>query len=62
VLLNSLGPVSVGGTYTVDVTRGVTTSNGEVAFRAGSTNIDSAVYFSKEGGTASQDPRLTVTC
>lgn len=59
--LGSLGAVSAGATYGVDVTMGVSTLNGEVAFRAGSTAGDGAHYYSKEGGTAVK-PQLTVVC
>jgi fibronectin type 3 domain-containing protein len=61
-LLRSLGAVSAGGTYGVDVTAGVSTLNGEVAFRVGSNNGDGAHYYSKEGGTPAQKPQLTVVC
>jgi fibronectin type 3 domain-containing protein len=61
-LLGSLGAVSSGGTYTVDVTAGVSTLNGEVAFRVGSTSGDGAHYYSKEGGTTAQKPKLSVVC
>jgi fibronectin type 3 domain-containing protein len=61
-LLGSLGAVSSGGTYTIDVTDGVSTLNGAVAFRLGSTSGDGAHYFSKEGGTTAQKPQLTVIC
>ncbi len=61
-LLRSLGAVSSGGTYTVDVTAGVSTLNGAVAFRVGSTSGDGAHYYSKEGGTTAQKPQLTVVC
>jgi hypothetical protein len=61
-LLGSLGPVTSGGTYTVDVTAGVSTPNGEVAFRVGSTSTDGARYYSREGGTTDQQPQLTVVC
>jgi hypothetical protein len=61
-LLGSLGAVSSGVTYTIDVTRGVSALNGEVAFRIGSTSGDGAHYFSKEGGTTAQKPQLTVVC
>jgi fibronectin type 3 domain-containing protein len=62
VLLNSLGAVTTATTYTVDVTGGVTTASGEVDFRIGSTSSDGARYYSREGGTATQDPLLTLTC
>ena len=61
-LLTSLGPVSGGVTYSVDVTAGVTTLNGPVSFRVGSTSNDGARYYSKEGRTAAQRPQLTVSC
>jgi hypothetical protein len=64
VLLNSLGAVASGGTYTVDVTKGVTAVNGEVDFRVSTTNGDGAHYYSREGaaGNSSLTPQLTVTC
>jgi fibronectin type 3 domain-containing protein len=64
VLLNSLGPVASGGTYTVDVTKGVTTLNGEADFRISTTSSDGAHYYSREGaaGNASLQPLLTVVC
>jgi hypothetical protein len=61
-LLASLGPVSSGGTYTLDVTTGVSTLDGEVAFRVGSTSDDGAHYYSREAGTSAQKPQLTVVC
>jgi chitodextrinase len=61
-LVTSLAAVTAGTTYTVDVTSGVTTLNGEVSFRVGSTSGDGARYYSKEGGTTAQRPLLTVTC
>jgi len=61
-LLGSLGAVSSGATYTVDVTKGVSTLNGEIGFRVGSTSGDGANYYSKEGGTTAQKPQLTVVC
>jgi fibronectin type 3 domain-containing protein len=61
-LLGSLGPVTSGATYTIDVTKGVSTLNGEVAFRVGSASGDGAHYYSKEGGTTAQKPQLTVVC
>jgi fibronectin type 3 domain-containing protein len=60
--LGSLGAVSAGATYDVDVTAGVPTVDSEVAFRVGSTSGDGAHYHAKEGGTAAQQPRLTVVC
>ena len=59
-LLNSLGSVASNATVDVNVTQGVTSLNGPVAFRVGSTSTDGARYFSKEGtGTK---PTLTVVC
>jgi hypothetical protein len=40
----------------------VTTLNGEVSFRVGTTSSDGARYYSKESSTASQRPQLTVIC
>jgi fibronectin type 3 domain-containing protein len=61
-LLTSLGAVSTGITYEVDVTAGVTTLTGTVSFRVGSTSNDGVRYYSKEGRTAAQRPQLTVSC
>ena len=61
-LVATLGSVSAGTTYTVNVTAAVTTLNGQVSLRVGSTSGDGARYYSEEGGTASQDPLLTVVC
>ena len=58
----SLGAVSPSTTYRVDVTPGVQTLNGEVAFRVGSTSGDGVHYHAKEGGTTGQQPQLTVVC
>jgi fibronectin type 3 domain-containing protein len=59
-LLNSLGSVASNATVTVDVTHGVSSLTGPVAFRVGSTSGDGVQYFSKEGtGTK---PTLTVVC
>jgi fibronectin type 3 domain-containing protein len=60
--LASLGAVTSGTTYNVDVTEGVSVLNGEVAFRVGSTSGDGAHYYAKEGGTSAQKPQLTVVC
>jgi hypothetical protein len=60
--LGSLGAVSAGATHQVDVTSGVTTLNGGVAFRVGNTSNDGARYYAREGGTAAQKPQLTVVC
>ena len=62
LLLNSLGAVVSQASYTVDVTKGVTSKNGEVAFRIGSTKSDGAHYFPKEATTSANRPLLTVTC
>jgi chitodextrinase len=59
-LLNSLGAVASDATATVDVTPGVSSLNGEVDFRIGSTSSDPASYFSKEG--TGPKPTLTVVC
>jgi acid phosphatase type 7 len=59
-LLNSLGAVASNATATVDVTRGVSSPNGPVAFRVGSPSSDGVHYVSKEG-TAGK-PTLTVVC
>ena len=61
-LVTSLGRVAAGGTYTIDVTRAVTTLSGSVSLRIGSDNADGVHYYSKEGGTATQRPQLTVVC
>jgi fibronectin type 3 domain-containing protein len=58
----SLGAMSAGATYGVDVTTGLSTLNGEVAFRVRSTPGDGAHYYSKEGGTTAVKPQLTVVC
>jgi fibronectin type 3 domain-containing protein len=60
--LGSLGAVSASTAYSVDVTAGVSTLNGEVAFRIGSSSGDGVHYHSREGGTAAQQPQLTVVC
>ena len=56
----SLGAVSVGTTYTFNVSS-VVTGDGVVSFRLTSTSSDGARYFSKEG-SSTQRPKLTVTC
>jgi chitodextrinase len=61
-LVNSLGAVAAGTTYTVNVTSAVTTTNGDVTFRVGTTSSDGARYYSKESSTAAQRPQLSVTC
>ncbi|MEO6501352.1 MAG: fibronectin type III domain-containing protein [Jatrophihabitantaceae bacterium] len=62
--ITSLGPVVSGQTYTLDVTAGVTTVNGEVDLRAGSPVSDGANYYSKEGAgtTTARIPTLIVVC
>jgi len=59
-VLASWGTVSPGITYTANVTSAVT-ANGSVSFRASSTSSNGARYYSKEG-SATQGPRLVVTC
>ena len=61
-LLGSLGAVGAGTAYEVDVTAGVSTLDGDVAFRVGSSSGDGAHYHSREGGSATQQPQLTVVC
>jgi hypothetical protein len=61
-LLNSLGAVSSGAAYMVDVTEGVTTLDGEVDFRVGSDNGDGAYYFPRESSASGNRPRLVITC
>jgi chitodextrinase len=56
----SLGAVSPGQTYEVDVSSAVT-ADGPVSLRAGSTSSSAARYVSKEG-SATLGPRLVVTC
>ena len=56
----SLGAVSAGTTYTLNVTSAVT-GDGVVSFRLNSTSSDGARYFSKEG-SSTQRPKLTITC
>ena len=61
-LLNSLGAVSTTNTYTVDVTQGVTTAGGDIAFRVASTSSDGARYYSKEDPNTVARPQLTIVC
>jgi fibronectin type 3 domain-containing protein len=61
-VLGSLGPVSAATASSVDVTAGVSTLDGEVAVRVGSSSGDGVHYHSREGGTAAQQPQLTVVC
>jgi chitodextrinase len=56
----SLGPVSVGTTYTFNVASAVT-GDGVASFRLTSTSSDGARYFSKEA-SSTQQPKLTITC
>ena len=58
--LGTLGAVAKNATYVVDVSAAVTT-DGPVAFRMDSPNPDGVYYLSKEG-SATNPPRLTVTC
>ncbi len=58
-LLGSLGAISSGATYTVDVTGGVTTLNGEVDLRISTTSSD-GTHYSKEGGAAAKIPQPTL--
>jgi len=63
-LVTPLGAVSAGGSYTVDVTKGVTPATGEVDFRVASTSSDGAHYYSREGAGTNTGlvPLLTLTC
>ncbi|HET9654430.1 MAG TPA: DNRLRE domain-containing protein [Kineosporiaceae bacterium] len=56
----SLGAVSAGTSYPVDVTSQVT-GDGPVGLRISSSSTDGARYFSTEG-SATRGPRLTVSC
>ena len=62
VLLNSLSAVASKVSYTVEVTKGVSTTNGEVDFRLGSSSSDGAYYYPRDSTTAANRPLLTVTC
>ena len=59
--LSTLGPVSIGGTYTFSGLQSAVVANGRVTFVIRSTQEDGAAYYSKEYGTASQRPTLRVT-
>lgn len=59
-ILASLGSVSSGTTYTLNVVSAIT-GDGPLSFRLASTSSDGARYFSKEGSNI-QLPRLTITC
>jgi chitodextrinase len=56
----SLGAVTAGTTYTLNITSAVT-GDGPLSLRLTSTSSDGARYFSKEG-SATQRPKLTITC
>jgi fibronectin type 3 domain-containing protein len=58
--VGSLGAVAVNTTYSLDVTQAVT-GPGPVAFRVSSPSSDGVRYFSKQG-SATQGPRLVITC
>jgi chitodextrinase len=53
--------VALNTAYTWDV-KPLVTGNGQVTMVVKSTSSDGARYYSEEGGTAAQDPVLTVTC
>lgn len=53
--------VALSTSYQFDVTP-LVAGNGTVSLVLTSTSSDGARYFSEEGGTAAQDPLLTVTC
>ncbi|MDT4933519.1 MAG: hypothetical protein QOK11_1411 [Pseudonocardiales bacterium] len=57
----SLGAVTAGTTYSLDVTRLVPSTGGTFTVRGTNTSADGAGYFSKEG-SATLGPRLSVTC
>jgi chitodextrinase len=59
-VVGSLGAVSPGQTYEVDVSA-VVIADGPVSLRAGSTSSGAARYVSKEG-SATLGPQLVVTC
>ncbi len=56
----SLGSVTAGTTYTLNI-RSAVTGDGPLSLRLTSTSSDGVRYFSKEG-SATQRPKLTVTC
>ena len=56
----SLGAVTAGTTYTLDITSAVA-GDGPLSLRLTSTSSDGARFFSKEGSTT-QRPTLTITC
>jgi fibronectin type 3 domain-containing protein len=53
--------VALDTSYQFDV-KPLITANGTVSMMVKSTSGDGARYYSKEGGTAAQDPQLQVTC
>ena len=53
--------VALNTSYEFDV-KPLITGNGTVSMMVKSTSSDGARYYSKEGGTAAQDPQLQVTC
>jgi hypothetical protein len=53
--------VALNTSYEFDV-KPLITGNGTVSMMVKSTSNDGARYYSKEGGTAAQDPQLQVTC
>jgi hypothetical protein len=60
-VIASLGSVSAGASYALDVTSAIT-GDGPLSLRMSSTSSNGARYFSKEGGTTTQRPSLTVLC
>jgi chitodextrinase len=58
--VGSLGAVAINTTYSLDVTQAVT-GPGPIAFRVSSTSSDGVRYFSKQG-SATQAPKLVITC
>jgi hypothetical protein len=59
-VVGSLGAVSPGQTYEVDVSS-VVTADGPLSLRAGTTSTGAARYVSDEGSTT-LGPHLVVTC
>jgi hypothetical protein len=53
--------VALNTSYLFDV-KPLITGNGTVSMIVKSTSSDGARYYSKEGGTAAQDPQLQITC
>ena len=56
----SLGPVSPGTAYTLNVASAIT-GDGIASFRLNSTSSDGARYLTKEA-SSTQQPKLTITC